>query len=247
MKKVFALAILVVVVTSVGASAQIIEHFDGYAAPGANGSVMFRQPSFSGSTADGLEATPNVSQVVNTVSASGPNSLFVSWQWKTAGTWLRLTTYNTPNRPNPAIDYSLVLQFKVLYTAGDPLGICIGTRDNGTAAPIGGDGGGSGEIEWIGATGSGPAATRTLSAAPGWQTVSFVIPSEPIAGLTGDGVLSNARGTLEHIAFVRTGAVGPYELYLDDFEMVPVPEPSSLLALGTGLTGIVGLLRRRRI
>ncbi len=247
MKKVFTLAILVVMVTSVGASAQIIEHFDGYSAPGANGSVMFRQPSFSGSTSAGLEATPNVSQVVNTASASGPNSLFVSWQWNATGSWLRLTTYNTANRPNPAIDYSLVLQFKVLYTAGDPLGICIGTRDNGTAAPIGGDGGGTGPIEWIGATGSGPATTRTLSAAPGWQTVSFSIPSESIAGFTGDGVLTNARGTLEHIAFVKTGGAGPYELYLDDFEMVPVPEPGSLLALGTGLMGILALLRRRPI
>ncbi len=135
----------------------------------------------------------------------------------------------------------------MLYPAGDPLGIALGSRDNGTTAAIGADGGATGGIEWVGATGgsttAGPVVTQTISASSEWQTITIDIPNEPVFAFTGNGVLDNTRGTIEHLAFVRTGAVGPYEIYLDNFHMVP--EPGSLLALGTGLAGFAGLLRRK--
>jgi len=249
MKKTLILAAVLLVGCAVGASAQMIENFDSYTAPGSNGDVLFHQPSFSGSTAGQLDANgPNDSVVVSDQAASGPNSLKVAFKWTDTGSWLRLTTYNVSSTPNPAIDYSLGLEFKILYTSGDPLGIAIGSRDNGTTAAIGQNGGASGEIEWIGATGgtsaAGPTCVNTISAAPGWQTITIWIPSQPVAGFTGNGKLDKARGTVEHLAFVRTGSAGPYEFYLDDVKMVP--EPGSLLALASGLAGFAGLARRRR-
>lgn len=255
MKKILVLAVAIALIAAVSAEAQLIENFDSYDAGAVgNGAVMFRQPSFSGSTASKLDvadAANNISQVVSDVSASGPNSLKVVWKWQddsAVGTWLRLTTFGAPNRPNPAIDYNLILTMKVLYTSGSPLGIAVGTRDNGTAAAVGADGGSGGPIEWIGATSAtianGPALTHVIAPSASWQTVTFVIKAQPISAFTGDGVLTNNSGTIEHLAFVRTGAAGPYTLYLDDIEMVP--EPGSLLALGTGLIGMAGLIRRRR-
>lgn len=251
--KAFALAVVLVLMAATCASAvtTIFENFDSYTAPGANGTIMFRQPSFSGSTSAQIDSTDpanNVAQVLTEQANSLANSLKAQWLWQPAGTWLRYTTYNTATRPNPSVDLTQSLVFKVLYPAGDPLGVVIGIRDNGNAAANGADGTGSGAIEWVGATGTSSSMptgyTHTLSASPNWQILTFNFVDEPKTAFTGDGILQNTRGTFESIAFVRTGAAGPVTLFLDDFEVVP--EPGSLLALGAGLASMLGLIRRKR-
>lgn len=248
MRRALALVAVLLLATAPGAMGQAISDFESLDPTAyGNGTVMFRQPSFSGSTGGQLDTTDpanNVSQLV------AGNWMMVRWLWAPTGSWLRLTTYAATVLPNPAIDYTQKLVFSVLYPAGDPLGIALGSRDNGTTAAIGADGTAVGPIEWIGASGGdgtvGPTVTQTISASPEWQTITIDIPNEPVTAFAGtgvNGVLDNTRGTIEHLAFVRTGAAGPYEIYLDNFHMVP--EPGSLLALCAGLAGFAGLLRRR--
>ncbi len=76
--------------------------FEGY---DAGETVMFRQPKFSGSTDAMLQDSPNSAGVDDTVAYAGTNSYKVEFAWKNAapGEWLRLTPFNTPILPNPAL------------------------------------------------------------------------------------------------------------------------------------------------
>ncbi|MCS6950074.1 MAG: dockerin type I domain-containing protein [bacterium] len=224
-----------------------ITNFEAFPAPSSNGAVMFRQPSFSGSTstfiATGLPAPNNTTQVVAVgIAASGTKSLRVVWQFvaNRPGAWLRLTTFNTANLPNPAISYAHALRFKIYVASGTPdLYVTLGTRDNANTAPIGGNGGASGSIEWVGATSGDPITGgytrpvgKLITAKDQWVEVVFNLPIEPCLPFASaaapappaNGVLDGPQGTIECLAFtpVEAGAVGPYVVYLDDFEQVAV-------------------------
>lgn len=86
---------------------------------GAQG--LLRQPSFSGSTAANLAAPPNSSAVVNSYGNPG-RALELNWFWRDTepGRWLRLTTFNTPNIPNPIVDFTKPIRVDVLLLAGCP-------------------------------------------------------------------------------------------------------------------------------
>ena len=74
----------------------------------ADGTFMFRQPLFSGSTQTNLAATPNVARVTDTVFDTGLQSLRFAWAFVDANPtrWVRMTTFNSPKRPNPTVDYT---------------------------------------------------------------------------------------------------------------------------------------------
>jgi hypothetical protein len=223
-----------VLAAAVAAQTFPITDFETFPAPSSNGSVMFRQPSFSGSTGSFVDGTVNTSQVVTDRAFSGTKSLRVNWKFLPGkpGAWLRLTTYQAPNLPNPALDFAHALRFKIYIASGTPdVYVTLGVRETNTTAPIGGNGGASGGIEWIGATSVDPGNVRPvgklITAKDQWVEVVFNIPVEPVlpfAGSTANGVLDVPRGTLENISFtpVEAGAVGPYLIYLDDFEQVAV-------------------------
>jgi hypothetical protein len=69
--------------------------------------VVFQEPRFSGSTTANLQLLPNASLVTNTMANTGTQSNQVDFEFLTDGpapaNWLRLTTFNTPNQPNPLV------------------------------------------------------------------------------------------------------------------------------------------------
>jgi hypothetical protein len=78
--------------------------------------VTFQEPRFSGSTSGFLALMPNTSLVTDTVAHTGLQSDQVDFAWLNpadTAAWVRLTTFNTPNGPNPAIDFNLPLSFWV--------------------------------------------------------------------------------------------------------------------------------------
>ncbi len=229
------------------ASAQVFPIYDFESATLGQQEVMFRAPRFSGSTSGFLATTPNLSIVSDEQNhtPSGSKSLKVSWQFTGASNaWLRLTTFNASVVPNPALDFQYLLVFYIYVPSGTPdFYVTLGVRDNNTSAAIGGNGGTTGEIEWVGSTTGAPPTGRLIDQKDQWVQVVFDFSTDPIRGFTGNGVLNNPRGTLEHLAFkpVDPSQVGPYTLYLDDFMQVPEPASLSVLALG-----IVTLAFRRR-
>ena len=231
-----------------GAFAQcLITDFEGYAL-GANGVVLFRQPSFSGSTNGFVVGAPcdfaggvyNCSEISNDYAFSGTQSLRVAWQFRTdangnpfPNAWLRLTTFNTTSVPNPAITFAHRVRVRLYVPSDTPdFYLTLGVRETGTNAACAGNGGTSGGIEWIGATsaqGNNAPVGKLVNQKDQWVTVKFDASCDPIrafAGATANGQLDTERGTLEQLAFTPTDPanLGPYIVYIDDVETyVPVP------------------------
>jgi hypothetical protein len=131
------------------------------------------------------------------------------------------------------------------------LKVALGIREVTTTAAIGANGGSAGGgIEWSGLdattpkNGSSPNPARTVPANI-WTTLWFDVNGETAAAYQGaaNGIVSTANGlaVLEHLALVPASGLGTYNIYLDNLEVTPVPEPSTyalvfgLFALGTGL------------
>jgi hypothetical protein len=232
-----------------GAFAQcLITDFEGYALD-ANGVVLFRQPSFSGSTASFVVGSPcdlpngvyNCALISDEQAFSGTQSLKVAWQFGLnpatgqpfPNAWLRLTTFNTPNIPNPAITFAHRVRVRLYVPSSTPdFYLTLGVRETGTNAECARNGGTSGGIEWIGATsaqGNNAPVGKLVNQKDQWVTVKFDASCDPIrafAGATANGQLDTERGTLEHLAFTPTDPAnpGPYIVYIDDVETyVPTP------------------------
>lgn len=113
-------------------------------------------------------------------------------------------------------------------------GISIGVRENGTAAPIFGNGGASGSIEWINRDG------QTLTADGTWQLFTFTPSTDTLtgfAGLDANGILEADRGTIEHIRILNSdGTTDPFKIWIDDVTNTvaagPVVENFDSAALG---------------
>ena len=252
----YALLALTAIVGMSGAFAQcLITDFEGYTL-GANGVVLFRQPSFSGSTS-GFLAFTGVCNIPNGVlncalisdeqAFSGTQSLKVAWQFRLnpntgqpyPNAWLRLTTFNTPNVPNPAINFDHRVRVRLYVPSDTPdFYLTLGVRETDTTAPCGGNGGinnpngVAGGIEWVGASsaqGSNAPVGKLVNQKDQWVTVKFDIRRDPIlgfAGSTANGTIDGSTGTIEHLAFTPTDSanLGPYIVYIDDVETyVPTP------------------------
>ena len=250
MRKWHTLLIAALTLCAMPTLAQLLTDFEGYAL-GANGTVMFRVPTLSGSTSGFLEASPSLSQINNEQALSGSQSLKVSFQFKTGQTnpWVRLTTYNTTYLPNPIILTTAPLSVWVYVPTGTPdFRLTLGLRETNPTGNIGESGGIAGPIEFVGAatkSGNAPAG-KLITAKDQWVQVVFDIPNEPVVGFTGNGILETTTGkaVLECLAItpMDSSVVGPYTFYLDDLAVVP--EPATLSVLGLGIASL--LLRRRR-
>ena len=244
----YAVLALTALVGMSGVFAQcLITDFEGYTL-GANGVVLFRQPSFSGSTNGFVVGAPcdfaggvyNCSEISNDYAFSGTQSLRVAWQFRTdangnpfPNAWLRLTTFNTTSVPNPAITFAHRVRVRLYVPSDTPdFYLTLGVRETGTTAACAGNGGTSGGIEWIGATsaqGNNAPVGKLVNQKDQWVTVKFDASCDPIrafAGATANGQLDTERGTLEQLAFTPTDPanLGSYIVYIDDVETyVPTP------------------------
>lgn len=204
----------------------LVTDFEAFTSGTSSGTVLFRQPTFSGSPSGFLDTSPNTTTVTGTFPTGNDSgrTLQVIWNLTNAvNAWVRLTTSGTANLPNPVIDLTRKLKFDAWTDRS--IGIAVGIRETGNAAgtAIGSNGGTTpGIIEFAGATNvvSGqPQVTRTLSAS-NWMTLTFDFPNEPIRNFSGgNGVLSTATGlgVLEHLALVPAAGPGVYNVYLDNF------------------------------
>ncbi|MBN2445810.1 MAG: hypothetical protein JXO22_03750, partial [Phycisphaerae bacterium] len=195
--------------------------------------VMFQAPRYSGSTYDDLALQPNVSEVTDEVSAlSGSNVYKIEWQYLDTDPmrWMRLTTSNAANIPNPTVRLDHLIRVRLRLDAGS-LRLAVGVRETGTDADVGADGGTAGTIEWVGAASDIDGAPQgvLIEPLPGvWQTIIFDPLTDPIHGMTGDGTLTSYtnKAVIEHLAFTIVDSVGPFTVYIDDIELLCEPPPT---------------------
>ena len=93
------------IVNNTAAGPQTVSNFEGF----ADGTeVTFQEPRFSGSTSANLMTTPNTSLTSSAMASQGTVSDEINFQFLDATNtrWIRLTTFNTPNLPNPVIDFA---------------------------------------------------------------------------------------------------------------------------------------------
>jgi hypothetical protein len=231
-------AVALTALFAVPSSAQnFFQNFESLNAPLDNGTVLFRLPSTSPFTSDSVSTSagsPNISRLTalfldpNSRAYSGQNAVRVEWAFASEAPfkWLALTTNDAPVLPNPTIAYvNGYVEFKVFVEGTEDVYLTLGTRETGTTAALGANGGQSGNLEWIGAAGTrgASAAQEPLGkrvTAGQWQTVRFFLPTEPRLPFSAgsNGVLNGAKGTLDHVAItpVNPSAHGPFTLSIDD-------------------------------
>jgi len=214
-----------------------IQHFEGYS-NGLNGVVMFRQPSFSGTTSGFLAYTgacssgPNCAQISleRNRTPSGSRALKVVWRFNgNPRAWLRLTTNNTLYYGNPTISFQRRLSLWLYVPSDTPdFYLTLGVRETQTKAACGANGGATGGIEWVGATqgsATSPPIGKRISQKDRWVQVVFDLPNEPVLPFAGDAnaILDGRTGVLEHLAFtpVDPADTRPYTVYIDDIRVLP--------------------------
>lgn len=194
----------------------------------ADGSeVLFQEPYYSGSTTPHLRTTPNVRRVTSSVPAfDGDKCYEVQWKFVDGGTqrWMRLTTYQVDNVPNPAVELDRPIRVRLRLDSGR-LRVSAGIRETGTTADVGENGGVTGTIEFIGAATKVSDAPQgvLLEADPGvWQTFVFDPRFDPIVPLSGDGSLLTPtnKGVFECLAFTAVDGPGPFTVYIDDVDQL---------------------------
>jgi hypothetical protein len=238
--------------------AQLLTDYEG------NGSfpagITFQRGNFSGSSVGVTAATSALSE---DYAQSATHSLKEELTFNTtsANPWARLTTSGLLN---PTIDLNSVLTMSVLIVPASPLaagdnslGFTLGVRETNAPGPVGANGTGGGQIEFVGNSGKNGSAPigQAIAADGAWHDLNFVMSvgmALPTAGLTGNGILESTTGfgTLEALNINPIANTGQaYTVYIDDIRQRPsnaVPEPGSFALLATGLLPVLGLRRRKR-
>jgi len=223
---------------------------------------MFQIPEFSGSTVNFV--VPNSAGALDNNNAfraagrqtEGAAALQVFFRWVDPSdpqAWVRLSSFNGAERPNPALHTQGKVRFNLVNISGlfdGEIGVCIGIRETGNNVPQLNNGGSTGDIEWVGVTGVvtdpngvvlAPIPAITLPPSPAavtleWDLATGIVSVNGtpmgggIAGMTGDGILNapNNRGTLEHIAFtnVSSDSGALIDVSIDELQFeAPEPDP----------------------
>ncbi len=222
----------------------LLTSFEDVNAGPDNGTVLFRSPSYSGTTTQNVQSSPNSTRMTRDPPAgiAGDQSLRVDFAFEPnlENPWLRLTTHQAIRFPNPILPLDRTFRFDI-HTNQDVY-VAIGIRDNGAPGLIGSNGGDIGTIEWVGGITDNvregvpgtvvPPLGRLVKAGE-WTTLHFQLPEEPVKAFNGTGDLTHPQGVFEHIAFVpiiaEDGAysTNQYEVYLDNFAVTDEPPPAA--------------------
>ena len=147
--------------------------------------------------------------------------------------WVRVTSFDTPIKPNPVIDLKKKLKFKIL-TKNLDFYLGLGIRElTVNEAVTGSNGGVVGPIEWVGVDeiitdefGNTAPKGKLITRNDDWQEVVFDLEKETVQPFSTDsnGVLEGKFGVLEHLAFTifpeQGNADGPFRIYIDKMEQV---------------------------
>ncbi len=110
--------------------------------------------------------------------------------------------------------------------------LSLGVRETGDAGPIGSEGSTSGEITWIGASGTASGAPIGIQLSPSnnWQTVTFDPSVNTLGFVAANDTLDTATGTIEHLA-VSVAPLSPnrssgvYRMFIDNVVNADVGGP----------------------
>jgi len=154
--------------------------------------------------------------------------------------WVRITSRNADNQPNPVIDLAKRIRFRAKLNTGS-LYLGLGIREiTATDLDTGSDGGIVGPLEWVGvdeifADPSGgvvPKGSTLITAGDEWQEVDIDLQKSRVTNLeNGNGILTRGLGVLEHLAFTINPDNPPdglIELFIDKLDQV-----DDLLVAGT--------------
>ncbi len=217
-------------------------NFESFANNTVNGTVLFRQPNFSSTTTNFLTTATNYTRVTNSFPAGNTNVgskvLMAGWTFKTGTSnyWVRLSTANAANLPNPIVDLTQNVRLSIYSTKSLKVG--LGIRETGSTGAIGSNGGTTGDIEYVGVTNvinGAPVPNRVVNAS-NWTTLEWNLPSEPVRAFTGNGVLASGKGVLEHLILAGNGGTGAYTVYLDEVQVVSATSTTNLMSMNTGST-----------
>ena len=163
--RIISLSALAVMLCPLAARAQYNSELVGFNGPPiddpATSQEMFRIPEWSGSTTNYV--VHNVEPYDNNAAfraaglhTEGAAAMQVFFNWVDPAdpdSWVRLTTFNGPERPNPALHTEGKVRFKVTNRSElvlGEIGMCLGIRETGVEVPQLADGGTVGDIEWVG-------------------------------------------------------------------------------------------------
>ncbi|MCP4248013.1 MAG: hypothetical protein GY778_13275 [bacterium] len=128
----------------------------------ATAQEMFRTPEFSGTTSSFILANSagtfdnNAAFRASGWGMEGLASLEVILRWvdnSDPDAWVRITTFDGPERPNPALDVAGKVRFNLTNRSElflGRFGLCLGIRETNTSEGQMRDGGTTGAIEWVG-------------------------------------------------------------------------------------------------
>lgn len=146
--------------------------------------------------------------------------------------WVRITTANAPIKPNPIIDLSKRVRFKILNTEAS-IYLSLGVREiDLITANVGDNGGTTGSIEWVGANSVVSDSDDLdvpvgllIQASDEWQDIEIDLRKESIISYqNGNSDLTGNYGVLEHLAFTvnpdDSDGAGPFNIYIDKLQQI---------------------------
>jgi hypothetical protein len=127
--------------------------------------------------------------------------------------------------------------------AAAELRFSLGVREtNSAGVAIGGNGGSSGSIEWVGRNNDGTTDldVALVQADNAWHKVTFDLNAGPFRGFTGDHVLTSTSGfgVLEHLRIANTtDGTTHYKVYVDDVVNTVNGTPTTLTDFDSAAVG----------